>query len=66
MPPPAPRSAPPSPVVLSSVDRDDVEEGAAMDVTTFGQPGFDLSPRDDFLSSGLPASFKVGLAVELL
>ena len=41
-------------------------EGAAMDVTTFGQPGFDLSPRDDFLSSGLPASFKVGLAVELL
>jgi hypothetical protein len=41
-------------------------EGAVMDITTFGQPGFDLSPKDDFLKSGLPASFKVGLAVELL
>jgi len=41
-------------------------EGAVMDVTTFGQPGFDLSPTDDLLNSGFPASFKVGLAVELL
>ncbi len=41
-------------------------EGAVMDVTSFGEPGFDLSPKDDFVGSGLPATFRVGVAVELL
>ncbi len=41
-------------------------EGAFSDVTSFGQPGFDLSPRDAFLGTGLPATFRAGLAVELL
>lgn len=41
-------------------------EGAYQDVTSFGQPGFDLSPRDAFVGTGLPATFKMGLAIELL
>jgi hypothetical protein len=41
-------------------------EGAFADVTSFGQPGFDLSPRDAFVGTGLPATFRAGLAVELL
>jgi hypothetical protein len=41
-------------------------EGAYQDVRSFGAPGFDFSPRDDFLDSGLPVSWTVGLAVELM
>jgi len=41
-------------------------EGALSDVTSFGQPGFDLSSKDLLFSSGLPATFRVGIAVELL
>jgi len=41
-------------------------EGAFQDVTSFGAPGFDLSPRDDFGGTGLPVSWRAGLAVELL
>lgn len=41
-------------------------EGAFSEVTSFGQPGFDLSPNDAFLGTGLPATFRAGLAVELL
>jgi hypothetical protein len=41
-------------------------EGAWQDVTTFGAPGFNLSPRDGLLGTGLPLSWAVGLAVELL
>jgi hypothetical protein len=41
-------------------------EGATLQVDSFGAPGFDLSSRDDFLKSGLPASFTAGVAVELL
>lgn len=49
MPPPAPRSAPPSPVVLSSVDRDDVEEGAVMDVVASGPPMAPTPPTGDLV-----------------
>ncbi len=41
-------------------------EGASQEVTSFGQPGFDLSTRDALLGTGLPATFRVGLAIELL
>jgi hypothetical protein len=41
-------------------------EGAVMDISSFGEPGFDLSPKDDFLDSGLPATFRVGVTVEFL
>lgn len=41
-------------------------EGATLQVNSFGAAGFDLSSRDDFLNSGLPASFTAGVAVELL
>lgn len=41
-------------------------EGAFQDITSFGAPGFNLSPRDTMFGTGLPAAFKVGIAVELL
>ena len=41
-------------------------EGSWQDVRSFGHRGFDLSARDDFLKSGMPVSWKAGVAVELM